>query len=40
LIAVAGTDIFFVNTDGTDLHEIEHPQTGVVSVDWAAKPAA
>jgi TolB protein len=39
-IAVAGTDIFFVNTDGTDLHEIERPQSGVVSFDWAAKPAA
>jgi Tol biopolymer transport system component len=40
MIAVAGTDIFFVDTDGTDLREIAHPQSGVVSLDWAAKPAA
>jgi Tol biopolymer transport system component len=34
-----GADIWFVNTDGTDLHRIENSLPGkAISFDWAAKP--
>lgn len=39
-VAAYAGDIWFVNPDGTGLHEIAHHHDGILSLDWAARVAS